>query len=145
MKVKNNFLKLFFLTATLGVLSFSCSNDDDATFTTCTTQGLFYDLGTSPQVFEPEANLTTDFFITSGNGPEVEIYGPVVTFVTTAVNLGDTGTAMLTLNGLATETVAVTCLATGNNVGDTMRFAFNGTYVGDPISGEFCVTIDVVQ
>jgi len=143
MKTLNILKTVFFLT--LVTFFTSCNNDDDGITLTCTTQGLFYDLGTNPQVFEPEANLTTEFFITSSNGPEVEIYGAGIVFVTTTVNLNQTGTAFLTIGSGPTETLNVVCLATGLAVGDTMRFAFNGTYNGDPIAGEFCVTIDAVQ
>ncbi len=129
----------------LAIFITSCNNDDDSLTQTCTTQGLFYTIGSSAQVFETEANLTTDFFINSSNGPEVEIYGSAVVFVTTTVNLNQTGTAVITIGNGPTETVAVACLATDMVVGGTMRFAFNGTYGGNPITGEFCVTIDAVQ
>ncbi|WP_452223089.1 hypothetical protein [Lacinutrix chionoecetis] len=138
-------LKVLFLLVVTITFSSCTNNDDDGITTTCTTQGLFYDLGTNAQVFEPEVNLTTDFYITSSNGPEVEIYGAGVVFVTTEVTLNATGTAMLILNNGPNANVYVTCLATGTNVGDTMRFIFNGIYNGDPITGEFCVTIDVAH
>ncbi|RAJ11874.1 hypothetical protein [Olleya aquimaris] len=139
-----NLLKTVFFIIIISFLS-SCNNDDDGVLTTCTTQGLFYDLGVNPQVFIPEANLTTDFFVTSSNGPEVEIYGSGIVFVTTTVNLNQTGNGTLIIGNGPNETVNVSCVATGSMVGDTMRFVFNGVYNGDPITGEFCVTIDVVH
>lgn len=143
MKTLNILKTVFFLT--LVTFFTSCNNDDDGVTLTCTTQGFFYTIGNNPQVFEPEVNLTTEFFINSSNGPEVEIYGNAVVFVTTTVNLNQTGTAFITIGNGPTETVAVACLATDVAVGGTMRFAFNGVYGGSPITGEFCVTIDVVN
>jgi hypothetical protein len=144
MKTLNTLKTILLLILTIAISSCT-NNDDDGITTTCTTQGLFYDLGTNPQVFEPEVNLTTDFFITSSNGAEVEIYGSNVVFVTTTVNLNQTGTGTLLIGNGPTETINVTCLATGTAVGDVMRFVFNGTYNGDPITGEYCVTIDVAH
>lgn len=138
-------LKTILLLVITVAISSCTNNDDDGITMTCTTQGFFYTIGTNAQVFEPEANLTTEFLMTSSNGPEVEIYGSAVVFVTTTVNLNQTGTGIMTIGNGPTETVAVTCLATDTVVGGTMRFAFNGTYGGNPISGEFCVIIDQVQ
>lgn len=130
----------------LAVFMSSCTNnDDDGVTTTCTTQGMFYDLGANPQVFIPEANLTTEFFITSSNGPEVEIYGSGIVFVTTTVIAGQNGTCFLTIGNGPTETLNVSCVVTSNVVGGTMRFFYNGMYNGNTITGEFCVTIDAVQ
>ena len=144
MKTLNTLKTIFLLVITIAFSSCT-NNDDDGTTLTCTTQGMFYDLGTNPQVFIPEANLTTDFYITSSNGPEVEIYGAGIVFVTTTVNQNQTGTGTLIIGSGPNETINVTCLVTGTTVGDVMRFLFNGTYNGNQITGEFCVTIDVVQ
>ncbi|MEJ6791367.1 MAG: hypothetical protein QNK89_01135 [Lacinutrix sp.] len=115
MKTLNTIKTILLLIITIAISSCT-NNDDDGTTMTCTTQGMIYDLGSNPRVFKPEASLTTDFNITLSNGTEVEIYGAGVVFVTTEVNLNDTGIAMLILDNGPNATIAVTCLATGTNV-----------------------------
>jgi len=89
----------------------------------------------------PESDLTTDFFYTSSNGPEVEIYltsNPGdFNFITTVVTLNATGTGLLQI-GSNTQTVNVTCHKAGNAVGEEFWFEVTG----NNIDSQFCVVID---
>ncbi len=108
----------------------------------CDYEGLtFNDTSNNTQTLISESDLTTDFFNTSSNGPEVEIYKTAnpsdMNFVTTVVTEGATGTGTLMING-TNYPVNVTCQKTGNAVGDEMRFKLTAT----GIDAKFCVIID---
>ena len=100
-----------------------------------------YSTTTNTYTDTPEADLTTDFFHTSSNGPEVEVYltssGGAFNFVTTVVTLNATGTGTLQ-EGSNTNTVNVTCHKAGNAVGEEFWFEVTGT----GIDSKFCVVID---
>ncbi len=122
----------------------SCDNDSDPAPNDdiCEYQGLtFLDTANSTETLIPESDLTTDFFHSSSNGPEVEIYETSnpgnFNFTTTIVTVGSTGTGILNLNG-STYNVNVTCQRTGSAIGEEMRF--DVTTSG--IEVEFCVLID---
>ena len=127
------------------VFTFSSCDNDNAPYNnddTCQYQGFtFVDTTTTTQTLIPESDLTTDFFNTSSNGPEVEIYQTSnpggFNFTTTVVTLNGTGTGTLNFNG-NTYTVNVTCQRTGNGVGQEMRFDLTAT----GLEAEFCVVID---
>ncbi|MEE9350229.1 MAG: hypothetical protein V3U80_09295 [Flavobacteriaceae bacterium] len=119
----------------------SCSDDDDqGNDDQCTYQG-FAEIPADTSTSIPEADLTTDFFYTSSNGPEVEIYENAnpgdFHLVTTTVTAGSTGPGQLQFNGTL-HTVTVECIETGSAVGDSMRFKTSGS-----VNTEFCVVIDV--
>ncbi len=142
--VKNILTIAVVLVATLFV-STSCDNDNapSPNDTQCNYQGLtFLDTASNTQTLIPETDLTTDFFATSSNGPEVEIYQTSapgdMNFVTTVVTQGATGTGTLNING-NNYPVNVTCQRTGGAVGDEMRFDVSAS----GIEVEFCVVIDV--
>jgi len=123
----------------------SCDNDDPTTpnLNVCNYTGFtFLDTGNNTQTLIAEADLTTDFFNTSSNGPEVEIYETNnpgnFNFTTTVTTLNGTGTGTLVLNG-NTYTVNVICQRTGTAVGDEMRFDLTAS----GLEAEFCVVIDV--
>ena len=138
------------------LISTSCNNDDDNNPQTCTTQGLFYRLGSS-NLSALEADLTTDLFpnnsidpVTNQSVPAVEIFGndsngDFVVFVTEVLTVNATGTAELIIGNGNSETINVTCLVTDTVVGGAMRFEISGTYNSTALSGEYCVTIDSVN
>jgi len=123
----------------------SCDNDDPTTpnLNVCNYAGFtFLDTNNNTQTLIAEADLTTDFFNTSSNGPEVEIYETNnpgnFNFTTTVTTLNGTGTGTLVLNG-NTYTVNVICQRTGTAVGNEMRFDLTAS----GLEAEFCVVIDV--
>lgn len=137
--IKPLFLLVFAL------LLFNCNNDDDNAPNSdkCNYQGFtFLDTSDNTQTLIPEADLTTDFFYTSSNGPEVEIYNTAnpgeFWFVTTVVDENATGTGTLSLGGV-NYAVNVTCQRTGNAVGEEMRFDITA----NGLEAEFCVIIDL--
>ena len=99
---------------------------------------------TGTETLIAESDLFTDFFYTSSNGPEVEIFAldnpGNFNFTTTVVTLNATGTGILNYNG-TTYTVNVTCLKTGNAIGQEMRFDITSPEV----EAEICVIIDNFQ
>jgi hypothetical protein len=122
----------------------SCDNDDGnaPNQNICNYQGFtFLDTNNNTTTLIPESDLFTDFFNTSSNGPEVEIYDTNnpgdFNFVTTVTSLNGTGTGTLNYNG-NTYTVNVTCQRTGNAIGDEMRFDITAS----GLEAEFCVIID---
>ncbi len=109
----------------------------------CEYEGLkFDDNANNIHILIPENELTTDFFHTSSNGPEVEIYKTAapgdMNFVTTVVAQGASGTGILHING-NTYNVDVTCEKTGSAVGEEMRFKMSNA---SGIEAKFCVMID---
>ncbi|WP_290700233.1 putative metal-binding motif-containing protein [Lacinutrix sp.] len=144
-------LKLF-LTLVLLVTIFNCDNDDNTAPNTnvCNFQGLtFDDNSNNVNIAIPESNLTTEFFLASSNGPEVEIFGTApsgefVVFVTIAVTNGATETLSSTsighllVNG-TNHFGTVTCQRSGTVVGDEFRFDVVTT---GGIELEYCVVID---
>ncbi len=139
MKIKIQIL----LTLCLSIILLSCDNDDGNADnqTVCNYQGFTYFDSSNTQTLIPEAELTTDFFNTSSNGPEVEIYKTSAPgdfwFTTTVVTLNGTGTGTLNINGNQ-HTVNVKCQRTGTAVGEEMRFDLTAS----GIEAEFCVIID---
>lgn len=134
----------FYLVALLFIAFISCDNDDGnaANQNACNYQGFTYlDTNSNTQTLIPEADLYTDFFNTSSNGPEVEIYETNnpgnFNFTTTVVTLNGTGTGTLNYGG-NTYTVNVTCQRTGSAIGDEMRFDVSAS----GLEAEFCVIID---
>lgn len=126
------------------MLVFSCDNDSEPSpnDAQCNYEGFtFLDTSNNTQTVIPESDLTTDFFYTSSNGPEVEIYQTSnpggFNFVTTVVTQGATGTGTLNYNG-NTYSVNVTCQRTGSAVGEEMRFDVTAS----GLEVEFCVVID---
>jgi len=123
---------------------FSCDNDDgnSPNITACNYEGFtFLDTNNNNQTLIAEADLFTDFFNTSSNGPEVEIYETNnpgnFNFTTSVVTLNGTGTGVLNFNG-NTYNVNVICQRTGSAVGDEMRFDVTAS----GLEAEFCVIID---
>tara|TARA_R110001583_G_scaffold109032_4_gene257706 strand:+ start:2758 stop:3189 length:432 start_codon:yes stop_codon:yes gene_type:complete len=141
-------MKTLFKTITILCITLSlvnCNNDTPTTpnLTTCNYQGFtFLDTNNNTQTVIPESDLTTDFFNTSSNGPEVEIYQTSnpggFNFTTTVTTLNGTGTGTLNYNG-NTYTVNVTCQRTGTSVGDELRYDVTAS----GLEVEFCVIIDV--
>ena len=132
---------LFAITLTM----FNCNNDDDSAVNQdeCNFAGFtFLDTANNTQTLIADADLTTDFFNSSSNGPEVEIYKTDnpgdFWFVTTAVAENAVGTGSLSVGGTIYD-VNVTCQRTGNAVGEEMRFDVTGS----GLEAEFCVVINV--
>ncbi len=122
----------------------SCDNDDPTTanLNVCNYAGFtFLDTSNNTQTLIAEVDLTTDFFNTSSNGPEVEIYETSnpgnFNFTTSVTTLNGTGTGTLVING-TTYTVNVICQRTGTAIGDEMRFDLTAS----GLEAEFCVIID---
>lgn len=145
-KLFNIISPITLLVITLFIVGSGCPADDgtqdDPIVFTCSYNGYeAVDTSNNTTTLKPEADLTTDFFFTSSNGPEVEIYETSdpgnFWFVTTVVIVNATGTGQLSRNGNI-ETVNVTCLTTGNAVGQNMQFIVTGTN----LNAEFCVVID---
>ncbi|AUC77040.1 hypothetical protein [Olleya sp. Bg11-27] len=116
--------------------------DDEPETSACDYEGYdALDTSNNTTTLIPEAELTTDFFYTSSNGPEVEIYETSnpgdFWFVTTVVTANAAGTGQLSIDGVI-QTVNVTCLATGSAVGEGMQFIVTGS----GLDAEFCVKID---
>ncbi|MFD2698803.1 hypothetical protein ACFSQ0_12450 [Mesonia sediminis] len=146
MKVLNRLVGFGFCLVVV-VSSVACDNDDGnaPNQNQCAYQGFSYlDTNNNTSILIPEADLYTDFFISSSNGPEVEIYKTAQPgsfyFLTTTVGLNATGTGTLSLNGNVYN-VNVICQRTGNTVGDEMRFDLTA----NGLEAEFCVIIDRVQ
>ena len=124
---------------------FNCDNDDDANppvnTNQCNYQGFTAEDSSGNTItLTPDSDLTTDFFLASSSGPEVEIFGgsPFITLVTTAVTLNAVQTnANLGIGG-TNYIVTVTCQRAGTSVGDEFRF----DVTGNGIEAEFCVEID---
>ena len=112
---------------------------------TCNYQGvILLESNSNTTILIAESALRTEFFYSSSNGPEVEIYETNnpgnFNFTTTVVALNATGTGILNYNG-TTYTVNVTCLKTGNAVGQEMRF----NITAPELEAEICVIIDWFQ
>ena len=136
-------LKTFLLSAVIFTL-INCDNDNGnaPNETTCNYEGFtFLDTSNNTQTLIPETDLFTDFFNTSSNGPEVEIYETNnpgnFNFTTSVVTLNGTGTGVLNFNG-STYNVNVICQRTGSAIGDEMRFDLTAS----GLEVEFCVVID---
>ncbi|MGV6846295.1 MAG: hypothetical protein ACWA42_09250 [Lutibacter sp.] len=136
---------LFKTIALLLIITTSCNNDNNPSpnDTQCNYQGFtFLDTNNNTQMVIPETDLTTDFFNTSSNGLEVEIYQTSnpgdFNFTTTVTTLNATGTGTLNYNG-NTYTVNVTCQRTGTAVGEEMRYDVTAS----GLEVEFCVIIDI--
>ncbi|MFD2909554.1 hypothetical protein ACFSX9_12515 [Flavobacterium ardleyense] len=140
-------MKTIFKTSLLLLISmafFNCNNDDGnaANQDQCNYSGLSYVLSSNTtKILIPETELTTDFFNTSTNGPEVEIFKTDdpgnFWFLTTVVTANTTGTGTLNLGGTVYP-VNVTCQRTGNAVGQEMRYDITSS----SLEAEFCVVID---
>lgn len=134
---------VFALVISGATLYISCDNDDNAANeSVCNYEGFtFLDTNNNNTTLIPETDLFTDFFNTSSNGPEVEIYkisNPgSFNFTTSVVTLNGTGTGTLVLNGNS-YTVNVVCQRTGTAVGEEMRFDITAS----GLEAEFCVIID---
>jgi hypothetical protein len=136
---------MYYITILSIIFSFSnCDNDDGnaPNQNTCNYQGLtFLNTTKATTTLIAESDLFTDFFNTSSNGPEVEIYETNnpgnFNFTTTTVNLNGTGTAILNYNG-TTYTVDVTCQRIGNAIGQEIRFDLTAS----GLEAELCVQID---
>ena len=136
-----NTLAILLLTIVILFIGSSCSSDDPTEEQGYQCNYAGYSTTTNTYTNTPESDLTTDFFYTSSNGPEVEIYltsnGGAFNFVTTVVTLNAAGTGLLQI-GSNTQTVNVTCHKAGNAVGDEFWFEVTGT----GIDSKFCVVID---
>ncbi|WP_452227019.1 hypothetical protein [Lacinutrix cladophorae] len=140
MKTTIKTLCLLFLTLVL----FNCDNDDgDAdNQDDCNFAGFtFLDTSDSTQTLIPESDLTTDFYYTSSNGPEVEIFKTSdpgnFWFVTQVVTPG-TGGGQLSVNGTIYN-VNVTCQRAGNAVNEEFRYDITAS----GLEAEYCVLIDL--
>jgi hypothetical protein len=134
---------LTILCITLSLINCNNDNNPSPNDTQCNYQGFtFLDTNNNTQTVIPETDLTTDFFNTSSNGPEVEIYQTSnpggFNFTTTVTTLNATGTGTLNYNG-NTYTVNVTCQRTGTAVGEEMRYDVTAS----GLEVEFCVIIDI--
>jgi len=139
-----NILPVILLLTAFAFIGSSCGGQDDDEDTSteeyqCDYAG--YSTTSNTYVNTPDSDLTTDFFYTSSNGPEVEIYlnsNPgSFNFTTTVVTQNATGTGTLNEGG-NTHTVNVTCHKAGNAVGEEFWFEVTG----NGINSKFCVTID---
>ncbi|MEO8933416.1 MAG: hypothetical protein ABI295_03840, partial [Xanthomarina sp.] len=115
----------------------------DPTPVACTFLGYTStDTSNNAQTPIPAAELTTDFYYTSSNGAEVEIYETSnpgnFWFLTKVVAENGTGPGTLSIGGV-NHPINVTCKRTGNAVGEEMRYEVNGA----TLDAEFCVTISV--
>jgi hypothetical protein len=142
MNIKKSIYYIGILTIIFSFIS--CDNDDGnaPNQNTCNYQGFtFLDTNNNTNTLIAGSDLFTDFFNTSSNGPEVEIYETNnpgnFNFTTTVVNLNGTGTGILNYNG-NTYTVNVTCQRTGNAIGQEMRFDLTAS----GLEAELCVIID---
>ncbi|WP_289044175.1 hypothetical protein [uncultured Olleya sp.] len=145
-KIFNTISPITLLVVALFLIGSGCPADDgvqdEPETSACDYEGYDgLDTTNNTTTLIPEAELTTDFFNTSSNGPEVEVYETSdpgnFWFVTTVVTLNATGTGQLSINGNI-QTVNVTCLATGNAVGQGMQFIVTAS----GLDAEFCVVID---
>jgi len=137
-------IKTLVLILLTGTLFNSCDNDSSPSpnDAQCNYQGLtFLDTSDNTQTLIPEADLTTEFFPNSSNGPEIEIYGgtPFVVFATTAVTVGATDNINLIVDGTS-YAVVVTCQRAGSAVGDEFRYDITAGNV----EAEYCVVVDTV-
>ena len=146
-KILNTITPITLLVIVLFMVGSGCPSDngieDEPETSACDYDGYDgLDTTNSTTTLIPEVDLTTDFFHTSSNGPEVEIYETSdpgnFWFVTTVVTANASGTGQLSIDGTI-QTVNVTCLATGSAVGQGMQFMLTGT----GLDAEFCVVIDV--
>lgn len=121
----------------------SCNNDDDMDPNTCNVQGFTFSYG-NESGFIPESDLTTELD-PNGSPALMEIYGFVGpdTVVFTAPYNSDGGDIII--NGLPSETISASLDVSGTNVGDLIRYSLTGTYQGQPLTGEFCVVVDLVR
>ncbi|TYB79716.1 hypothetical protein [Bizionia myxarmorum] len=143
--MKTTMKTLILLVFTLAL--FNCDNDDGDPITSpnedvCNFQGLtFLDTGDNTQTLIPDSELTTDFFYTSSNGPEVEIYDTAnpgdFWFVTEVVEANASGVGRLNIGGTI-HNVNVTCQRTGSAVNEEMRF----DVTANGLEAEFCVRIN---
>lgn len=141
-------MKTIFKTILVVLISltiYNCDNDDGNAVNqdVCNYAGFtFYDTSNNTQTLIPESELTTDFYNTSSNGPEVEIYKTTdpgsFWFVTTVVAANVTGTGTLNVGGTVYP-VNVTCQRTGNAVGEEMRYDITA----NGLEAEYCVIIDL--
>lgn len=144
-------MKTIFKTALIVLISFTiynCDNDDDPEVVpvnqdVCNFAGFtFNNTSNNTQTLFAEADLTTDFYYTSSNGPEVEIYKTNdpgnFWFVTTVVTENATGTGTLNFGGTLYP-VNVTCQRAGNAVGEEFRYDITGS----GLEAEYCVVIDL--
>ncbi|MFD2541703.1 hypothetical protein ACFSSB_05165 [Lacinutrix gracilariae] len=141
--MKTTFKTLCLLILTL--VLFNCDNDDDNAVNQddCNFAGFtFLDTSDNTQTLIAESDLTTDFYYTSSNGPEVEIYKSSdpgnFWFVTLVVTDGQTGGGQLSVNGTIYN-VNVTCQRAGNAIGEEFRYDITGS----GLEAEYCVVIDL--
>ncbi|RLJ69136.1 hypothetical protein CLV86_0530 [Lacinutrix venerupis] len=121
---------------------FNCNNDDDdaPNVDVCNYQGMSYlDTSDNTQILIPEADLTTDYFASSSNGPEWEIYGNTQggDFLTLVYSPG-TNTYEFIYNGTQYP-VTITVQRDDNVLGGEIRC--DVSHSGFEI--EYCVIIDV--
>ena len=154
MKKLKNLLPIAFLFLSFLFIITSCDNDSSPSpnDNQCNYQGFSYlDTSNNTQILIPEANLNTQFFPNTNNGPYgapgVEIAGTApngdfVFFSTNVITEGSSGTANeFRINGEQIPgNIVVTCQRAGTAIGDEFRYDIQ-------ISGyetEFCVIIDEV-
>jgi len=132
----------------------SCDNDDDINNDAtnedqCNYQGFSYlDTNNNDQTLIQESELNTQYFPNASNGPYgapgIEIASftssPTLFFTTNAIELNETGTGWISINGAQLEAVTVTCQRAGTAIGDEVRL----DVVFGAIEVEFCVIIDEV-
>lgn len=127
----------------VAITLFNCDNDDNNADNQddCNYAGFTFFDSNNTQTLIPESDLITDFYYTSSNGPEVEIYKAAdpgnFWFVTLVVTDGATGGGQLSVNGTIYN-VNVTCQRAGNAVGEEFRYDISG----GGIEAEYCVKIN---
>lgn len=138
--MKTILISILLLAITLTL--FNCDNDDGNADNQddCNYQGMSYlDTSDNTQILIPEADLTTDYFVTSSNGPEWEIYGTTTggDFLTLVYSPG-TSTYEFIFNG-TNYPVTITVQRDDNVLGGEIRC--DVSHSGFEI--EYCVIIDV--
>jgi|GEM_PF-4229446 len=130
-------ISIFFLFATLMV---SCgANDDDSNDQTCNQQGWAYVNGSNSGLIPGDIGAVHD---PNAPVPKTEIFSLGSTeSVIFIVDYLSGGGAMLNINNQGLEPVTATVITVGPNLGDPVRYSISGTYQGQPIEGEFCVTV----
>lgn len=138
------------LTATL---FFSCDNDNDPSpnDAQCTHDGVTYFFPNTTNTFIDAADLTLEYYTSTSNGPEVEVYlnsdPGHFNFVTTAVIEGATDTNTVNYNGNTYNNSSITCqrgLATGNTTGANVGDEFRWDIVNGSVEFEICMAVTSV-
>jgi len=149
-------LPTLLLVSALFVIGSSCNlfepsdDDNNSIEEVCDYQGFTYtDSGTDTMIDIPETDVATEYFPNDSNGPfgmagvEISSFTGTDTFifVSNVITLNEIGSGRLTINNGTEVMVGVTCLKTGNAVGDELFYRITGTN----IDAELCVMIDDIR